>query len=177
MLQALLRWTVADTPPGAPTLDVVVRAHGAAVWGLCRRLTDEPEDAWQEVWLRVGRALPGFRPDGSATLRTFVLTIAHRHLVDRHRRQVVRGVPESADALIAPDIDPGHRVDADRRSAQLEAALLQLPVDQRRVVVLHHLHDVPLDVLAHNEGVAVGTIKSRLHRGRARLAELIGGEG
>ena len=41
--------------------------------------------------------------------------------------------------------------------------------DQRRVVVMHHVHGIDLETLAASEGVPLGTIKSRLHRGRAAL--------
>ena len=52
--------------------------------------------------------------------------------------------------------------------------IVRLTDSHRRVVVLHHIHGVPLEQLAADEGVALGTIKSRLHRGRAHLAELLG---
>ena len=48
------------------------------------------------------------------------------------------------------------------------------PCEYRRVVVLHHLNEVSLDAIAQEEGVALGTVKSRLHRARARLLELLG---
>nr|WP_225947066.1 SigE family RNA polymerase sigma factor [Plantactinospora soyae] len=52
----------------------------------------------------------------------------------------------------------------------LEAALALLPPKQRRAVVLHHLADMPISEIARQEGVAEGTVKSWLHRGRAALA-------
>jgi len=53
----------------------------------------------------------------------------------------------------------------------LVAALATLPAAQRRAVVLHYLADLPVAEIAHREGVAEGTVKSWLHRGRAALAE------
>jgi RNA polymerase sigma-70 factor (ECF subfamily) len=70
----------------------------------------------------------------------------------------------------APEADPDRRLD----HARLEAALMRLPAEQRRVVVMHHLEDQPVEAIAASEGVAGGTIKSRLHRARARLAEWLG---
>jgi RNA polymerase sigma-70 factor, ECF subfamily len=55
----------------------------------------------------------------------------------------------------------------------VEIAMSCLPEGHRRVILLHHLHGLPLDQIAEQEGVALGTVKSRLHRGRARLAELL----
>ncbi|MGN9807456.1 SigE family RNA polymerase sigma factor [Micromonospora sp. L32] len=52
----------------------------------------------------------------------------------------------------------------------MEAALAVLPANQRRAVVLHHLADMPVSEIARQEGVAEGTVKSWLHRGRTALA-------
>jgi RNA polymerase sigma-70 factor (ECF subfamily) len=57
------------------------------------------------------------------------------------------------------------------------AAIALLPENQRRAVVLHYLADLSLAEIAEQEGVAVGTVKSWLHRGRAALAAHIGAEG
>jgi RNA polymerase sigma-70 factor (ECF subfamily) len=77
------------------------------------------------------------------------------------------------DALPPVDPDIDERLAQRQRTARLEVAVGRLPEDQRRVVVLHHLQGLSLQDLAETEGVAVGTIKSRLHRGRARLAQLL----
>ncbi|MEQ1571095.1 MAG: sigma-70 family RNA polymerase sigma factor [Myxococcota bacterium] len=146
----------------------LVRTHGPLVWTLCRRLGPDPEDAYQDVWAKIFAALPRFDPGGAASLRTWIATITHRHLVDRSRRRKVRGeTVEFGD-------HPAHEPDLDRVGL-LHAALARLPEAQRRVVVMHHLHDRGLDEVAADEGVPVGTVKSRLHRARARLLELLEG--
>lgn len=153
---------------------VLLQRHGPLVWSLCRRLAPDPEDCYQEVWEKVIRALPTFDPRGTATLSTWIATITHRHLVDRYRRRVVRGeVLPLGDLPSASDPEGG--LDEKRRVARLDSALQRLPADQRRVIVMHHLEDLPLEQIAADEDVAVGTVKSRLHRGRARLLELLGG--
>jgi RNA polymerase sigma-70 factor (ECF subfamily) len=63
---------------------------------------------------------------------------------------------------VAPELGPDH--------VALVAALRRLPPDQRRAIVLHHLVDLPIADVAHEMRVAVGTVKSWLHRGRAALA-------
>jgi RNA polymerase sigma-70 factor (ECF subfamily) len=147
---------------------VLVECLTPLVWSICRRMDPDPEDACQEIWEKVLRALPGFDPKGSASVSTWVATIAHRHLVDRHRRRVVRGEQVPAEELGSQRV---HRPEA----ARLEAALQSLPEGYRRVVLLHHVHGVALEDIAAEEGVPVGTIKSRLHRARGRLVELLGG--
>lgn len=138
------------------------------VWSICRRMDPDPEDACQEIWEKVLRALPGFDPAGPASVSTWVATIANRHLVDRHRRRTVRGVQVQPEEL---GTGGTHRPEV----ARLERALADLPEPYRRVVLLHHVHGVGLDEIAAEEGVPVGTIKSRLHRARARLVLDLGG--
>ncbi len=152
----------------------LVRVHGPLVWSLCRRLDPDPDDAYQEVWEKLLRRLDRFEPSGPASLRTWLATVVHRHLIDRHRRRGTRGDVIPLTVVAADDPAADERLHGARRSALLERALRQLPAPQRRVVVLHHLHELPLDEIAAAEGVAVGTVKSRLHRGRGRLAQILG---
>lgn len=84
-----------------------------------------------------------------ATTRWRRLTVARRYL--RRER------PEHL-----PDLSPDH--------VALVAALRTLPANQRRAVVMHHLADLPVTEVARDLGVADGTVKSWLHRGRAALA-------
>lgn len=159
---------VTPLPGRAPDPDATVARWGPLVWALCYRLDPHPEDAWQEVWEKVLRALPAFDPDGPAALSTWITRITHHHLVDRHRQRRRRDARDDdpLDSLAAPTPDAAQAVD-------LEAALAALPEAWRRVVVLHHLHEVPVDEIAATEGVPVGTIKSRLHRARNRLSEIL----
>lgn len=168
---SLLAEAIAGLPDAKRRL---VERHGPLVWGICRRLCPDPEEAYQEIWEKVLRALPGFDPEGAASLSTWVATIAHRALIDRHRRWLVRGEVLPLPDLRATDPSPEERLDARRQAAALERALAALPEPWRRIVVLHHINGVDLETLAAQEGVALGTIKSRLHRGRAALAASLG---
>lgn len=147
----------------------IIEDLGPLVWALCRRLDDDCEDAYQDVWDHLLRRLDRFDPD-RGTLRAWVTAVAHRKLVDRHRRRKVRAAAPFVDVA-----DPGPGADEElarrRRRLRLERALASLPAEQRRVVIAHHLHGQELEGIAAAEGVAVGTVKSRLHRGRAKLAK------
>jgi RNA polymerase sigma-70 factor, ECF subfamily len=153
----------------------MLQRYGPLVYDLCRRLDVDPDDAYQEIWEKLIRALPGFDPGRGAKLSTWIATVAHRHLIDRYRRRSVRG------EVVALGPMPGTMPSVPDRIAQaeqlrsLERAVDALPEMHRRIVVLHHLHDVPVDVLARAEGVPKGTVKSRLHRARVRLARAMGG--
>jgi RNA polymerase sigma-70 factor (ECF subfamily) len=152
----------------------LVASFGPSVWSVCRRLDHDPEDAYQAIWERVFVALERFDAGGEGSLRGWVLTVARRMLVDRHRRRGVRdNVVHLDEVAVQPMVE--ETLDGRSRQDRLEAALARLPEPQRRVVVLHHLQGISLEELARDEGVAVGTIKSRLHRGRARLLTLLEG--
>lgn len=146
----------------------VYAAHRGLVAALCRRLDPEPEDAAHEAWEKVLRALPDFDPAGPATLATWIGRVTHRHLVDRHRRRVTRAGErpegEELDELGAPAPAP---------ALDLERGLAALPEAWRRVLVMHHVYGYGLDEIAEGEGVPVGTVKSRLHRARNRLVEVL----
>lgn len=155
----------------------LLAAHGPTVYAVCRRLDPEPDDAYQAIWERVLRGLDGFVP-GERPFRSWLLTVAHRHLVDRHRRRTVRRLVahRSSPPEVADDgPSPFDSLDRARQRQALEAALAELSEPARRVVVLHHLHGLDLPAIAATEGVPVGTLKSRLHRARARIAALLAG--
>jgi RNA polymerase sigma-70 factor, ECF subfamily len=61
----------------------------------------------------------------------------------------------------------------DGTTTALVQALLQIPEAQRRAVVLHHLADLPVADIAHELGLPVGTVKSRLSRGREAMAQAL----
>jgi RNA polymerase sigma-70 factor (ECF subfamily) len=165
-------------PPAHPTVrtEDLVDTHGPRIYAMCARLDPDPDEGYQEIWERVLGALARFDPSGPASIGAWIATIARHHLVDRHRRRGVRGEVVPIDRLPAIEPAADERIAVRQRNARVEAALKRLPEAHRRVLVLHHVHGVPLETLASEENVAVGTIKSRLHRGRTRLAELLGGD-
>ena len=156
---------------------VVLRRYTAVLHQLVRRIAGaaEAESLTQGVLERVLVALPKFDPHGSATLTTWVFSVAHHFLIDDRRRPRPTLVPVTAAAHLAderPDaVNSAWR--AEIRDA-LEAAIGELPEDQRRVFVLVHLHEQPLEAVASAEQIPVGTVKSRLFRARARLAHALG---
>lgn len=151
----------------------LVMKEGPRVLAICQRLAADPEDAFQEVWARVFANLHQFDPEGKASIGTWIRTIAHRLLVDRHRRGQVRGAVLPFKDRAGEDSPVEEALLRRRRSAALDHALGELPDPQRRVVVSHHLGGLSLHAIAEAEGVALGTVKSRLHRARGRLAELL----
>lgn len=141
---------------------------GALVYRLGRR--SDPEDQLHEIFAHLLEVLPRFDPAGPAQLTTWVFTVTHRWLLMQQRKAKLTLVPlEGGLSQPAPGPDAAQQVEGRQLEALLEAELQRLPDEQRRTFVLTQLHHQPLEEVALAEGVAVGTVKSRLHRARAQL--------
>lgn len=156
---------------------VVLKRYAAVLHQVVRRIAG-PRDAealTQSVLERVLVALPKFEVNGPASLTTWVLTVAHHFLVDGLRKSQPVLVPVSHAAGVEDErADPMTSVWRSQVRTALEVAIGQLPDDQRRVFVLVHLHEHPLEAVAAAENIPLGTVKSRLFRAKARLAHALG---
>jgi RNA polymerase sigma factor (sigma-70 family) len=146
--------------------DASYRRLTAQLYGICGDLP-EAEDAVQEAFVRA-LARPGhFRrlDNPEAWLRT----VAVNQLRSGWRRLKRHGLlwHKLAEPEIAPfELQPDH--------VDLVEALRRLPAAQREVIALYHLGDLPVAEVARTLGIPLGTAKTRLARGRAALAELLG---
>jgi RNA polymerase sigma factor (sigma-70 family) len=149
---------------------------GRAAYGLALRvLRDEAlaEDAVQEAFLGVWRGASRFFPE-RAKASTWILTLVHRRAVDLVRREQRR----RADPL--PDVDFGGKGPSAEDSAwlqlereRIQAALGALPDHQREAIELAYYGGFTQSELAERLGEPLGTIKSRMFAGLARLRELL----
>ncbi len=167
-------------------LDALLRAHVDQVHALCRRLCgneDDAEDATQDALLAVVRGLPRF--DGRSAFSTWVHRIATNTCLDQLRRRsrrphVVRSIgapdrdhPAGAAAALEPaDGHPGPDQRVPERLA-IDEALAALPEEFRVAVVLRDQLGLDYAEIAEVLGVPPGTVRSRIARGRARLAQLL----
>jgi RNA polymerase sigma-70 factor (ECF subfamily) len=148
---------------------------GRVAYGLAFRILRDQalaEDAVQEAFLAVWRSAEGYRRE-HAKAATWVLTLVHRRAVDLVRREDRRrGDPlEEAPEAGGPTVDEEADL-RDRRTA-VQAALAQLPPDQRQALELAYYGGYTQSELAERLGVPLGTIKSRMFAGLARLRELV----
>jgi RNA polymerase sigma-70 factor, ECF subfamily len=127
---------------------------------------DEAQECTQEAFARAWAHRRSL--EQSKHPEAWVRTTAHRLAVSRWRR-VMRGrrPPDRSTAL------PTETAPANADHIALVEALKLLPGTQRMALVLHHLVDLPIAEVALETGVAVGTVKARLSRGRAALAHLL----
>lgn len=151
----------------------LVTTHGAVVWALCRRIASDPEDAFQDVWIHVFERLDRFDPAGTAVFSTWLHAVVHRKLIDRGRSQTRSARVISFLSRAGRSVAPSTIVGQVAAREALERGLGALTDDQRRVVLLFHCADQSLEEIARTEGVALGTIKSRLHRARATLSRVL----
>ncbi|MFE9423311.1 SigE family RNA polymerase sigma factor [Kitasatospora sp. NPDC006697] len=143
-------------------------AHGQLVAHLYALTGDlgEAQDAAQEAFVRAWNHWP--RLSGYENPVAWVRLTGQRIAISRWRRArtALRSWVRHGPANPQPGPGP--------ESVALVAALRELPEAQRRAVVLHHMGGLTVAEIAAEEGVALGTIKARLHRGRAALAGLLG---
>jgi RNA polymerase sigma-70 factor (ECF subfamily) len=143
------------------------------VRAVCHRIVinaADAEDATQMALISIVRALPSF--DRRSQFSTWAYRIATNAALDEIRRTKRRAVPtDNGDVYDTPVSDATTAVDAQMDVSQ---ALAQLPEDYRVVIVLRHVADMEYDDIAISLDIPVGTVRSRLARGRAQLAEILG---
>jgi RNA polymerase sigma-70 factor (ECF subfamily) len=169
--------------------NALVRSHQQRVFALLVRMTGsraEAEDLAQEVFVQVFKAIGSFR--GESKLSTWVYRIAvnlsknrSKYLRVRHTAQheQLENLDErgpSSDAR-RPNIAPIERPDELMAGRQLErivqGAILELEPSFRECLVLRDIEDLSYDEIETITGLPEGTVKSRIHRARAQLKELV----
>jgi len=166
--------TTGETAPWvAPSWEQIVTDHSARVYRLAYRLTGnshDAEDLTQEVFVRVFRSLHKYTP---GTFEGWLHRITTNLFLDQARRKSRIRFDALADdaahrlpsALPAPDVALLNQMfDAD-----IEAALGDLPPDFRAAVVLCDVEGLTYEEIADVLGLKMGTVRSRIHRGRSML--------
>jgi len=145
------------------------RVH-ALCFGITRDAADA-EDAVQETFVCVQRGLSGFR--GEARLSTWVYRIAVTTSLSIRARSTRHAGLAVDEALVDPCAAPDDVVDARRRHAQLERAMGRLSAEHRTVLTLFALEGLSHREIAEVLDLKEGTVWSRLHLARKRLAQLL----
>lgn len=161
-------------------MDALLRRHYDRVHAVCRRIaggTRDADDAAQEAMIRIVRHLDRF--DGRASFGTWAYRIATNTALDELRRRKRRPqlhVVTDDDHAPAEPVDPmaNRTVEAVTDRIAIDAALADLPEEFRVPVVLRDVGDLDYAEIAETLGVPVGTVKSRIARGRRQLVERLG---
>ena len=138
---------------------------------------DQAEDVTQEAFFRAYRQIGSFR---GGSLRSWLARIAVNAALDLQRarkRRPVQPYPELEDDSWQPpagaDVDPEALATTAERHAALAHALAAITTDQRAAIVLFDVEGYDYGELAEMPGVSLGTVKSRIHRGRLALRSLL----
>jgi RNA polymerase sigma-70 factor (ECF subfamily) len=160
----------------------LVERHQRAVYNVCLRLLRDPghaEDATQDAFIRAWGALESFR---GGLVRPWLLRIATNRAYDMLRAKARRPAGSLDAELFESEPEwtpqsihehPESHVARTELSQHLERALAQLPDDQRTAIVLSDVQGYGYEEIAQITDVAVGTVKSRISRGRSRLRETL----
>jgi len=149
--------------------------HSGRVYGLCLRLSGDPEDAFdlaQEVFLRIHRHLARFR--GRSSLKTWIYRVTVNHCRSRlsRRRPPSSSLDDPMAARHEPrseEADPERRASASEQGRRIAAALARLPVRFRIPVVLRDVEGLAYGEIARILRIPVGTVRSRIARARESL--------
>ena len=169
--ELVARYLAGDTS----AFDSLMRAHQDRVFGVCLRMLRDREaarDATQDTFITVFRKADRF--SGHSAFSTWLYRVAVNTCHDsirRSRRQATEPLPEgndpgdprSGDDIAAADLRP-----------TVETALSSLPEEFRAAVILSDLEGLSLQMVADALDVPLGTVKSRVFRGRRLLAGLLG---
>jgi RNA polymerase sigma-70 factor (ECF subfamily) len=160
----------------------LVEHYQTACYGLAVRLLSDPDlaaDATQDAFIHAFRAIGSYR---GGIFRSWLLRITANASYDLRRRSRRRpasrrpapeedgGAPELPDVAA---VDPAGEARRGEMYRRLEAALRRLPEDQRTAIVMCDVYGMDYAEVALATSSALGTVKSRLHRGRLRLRELL----
>jgi RNA polymerase sigma-70 factor (ECF subfamily) len=159
------RWT-------PPSWEEVVRTHSARVYRLAYRLTGnqhDAEDLTQEVFVRVFRSLSSYTP---GTFEGWLHRITTNLFLDMaRRRQRIRfeGLGDETAQRLHSGPTPAQAFDERHLDSDIAAALEALAPEYRAAVVLCDIEGLSYEEIAVTLGVKLGTVRSRIHRGRAQL--------
>jgi RNA polymerase sigma-70 factor (ECF subfamily) len=157
-------------------MDALLRSHHDRVHAVCRRITGndaDAADAAQEALIAIVRGLGRF--DGRSAFSTWVYRIATNASLDELRRRKRRPLVVVDDPVTheMPDHDGGDRIDGLGDRMAIDAALRLVPEDFRVPLVMRDVCDLDYAEIAETLDIPIGTVKSRIARGRGALAQIL----
>ncbi len=150
--------------------------YGGLIWSLARRFSSdaECEDAVQEIFIELWKNAVRFDPERGSEI-TFIATIARRRLIDRRRRQGRRPKPDPLPVEFAGEGGaPDLRLETSEEAGVARKAFQQLRPEQQKVLKLSIYDRWSHQQIADRLDMPLGTVKSHLRRGLARVRELLG---
>jgi len=168
--------TRSSAPADVPTWDEVARSHSGFIYSVAYRLTGNHADAQdlvQDVLLRVRRGLRTYQPGNLEGWLARITTNAFLDTARKKKRRPTVSLPDDPDRVIAGS--PSADAEAASRDLQdhLQRLLSDLAPEYRAPVVLKDVLGYSYEEIADHLGVPIGTVRSRIHRGRSKLREAL----
>ena len=162
----------------AAAFNELLAGHEKKMYAVCLRMCANHEDAQdclQEAMLRVYRSISGFK--GQSAFSTWLYRVTMNTCLDELRRRKGKATT-SLDGLLDSGWSPSdeedtpekHAIGAEQRRA-VQTMIAELPEDMRAAIVLRDIHGLAYEEIADALNINVGTIKSRISRGREKLRE------
>ncbi len=159
-----------------PTWDEVVRQHAPRVYRLAYRLSGNPQDAedlTQETFVRVFKSLASYQPGTFEGWLHRITTNLFLDMVRRRQRIRFDALPEDSERLPGRERSPEQVYTDSRLDPDVQRALDALHPDFRVAVVLCDIEGLSYEEIATTLGIKLGTVRSRIHRGRLQLREAL----
>jgi len=164
--------------------ETIVRQYTQRVYNLAYRFTgrfDEAEDLTQEIFLKIYRTLTTYRSESGA-LVTWIVRVGRNHLIDHYRKYKTERTHtdsleveyEKAEENPARYANPAQALEQRELSERVHQALLRVSEDLREAVILRDLEEFTYEEIADMLKLPLGTVKSRINRGRVELARILG---
>lgn len=160
----------------------LVSLHTRRVFALAYRFTgrvDEAEDLTQEVFVKVYQTLDRYR-QGDGSFGSWLMAVARNHAIDHYRRRRQDALrhaeePEVLDGVASGDEGPLLSLERAERVRLVHRGLRALPEELRAPLILCDLQGLPYEEAAEALQIPLGTVKSRINRGRLELAKRLAG--
>ncbi|MDW5610555.1 MULTISPECIES: RNA polymerase sigma factor SigE [Mycolicibacterium] len=159
-----------------PSWDELVRQHADRVYRLAYRLSGnqhDAEDLTQETFIRVFRSVQNYQPGTFEGWLHRITTNLFLDMVRRRGRIRMEALPEDYDRVPADEPNPEQIYHDSRLGPDLQAALDSLAPEFRAAVVLCDIEGLSYEEIGATLGVKLGTVRSRIHRGRQALREYL----
>lgn len=159
-----------------PSWDDLVRQHADRVYRLAYRLSgnqQDAEDITQDTFIRVFRSLHNYQPGTFEGWLHRITTNLFLDMVRRRGRVRLEALPEDYDRLPADEPNPEQIYHDARLDPDLQAALDSLAPEFRAAIVLCDIEGLSYEEVGATLGVKLGTVRSRIHRGRQALREYL----
>ncbi|OCB58751.1 RNA polymerase sigma factor SigE [Mycobacterium malmoense] len=159
-----------------PSWDELVRQHADRVYRLAYRLSGnqhDAEDLTQETFIRVFRSVQNYQPGTFEGWLHRITTNLFLDMVRRRARIRMEALPDDYERVPADEPNPEQIYHDARLGPDLQAALDSLPPEFRAAVVLCDIEGLSYEEIGATLGVKLGTVRSRIHRGRQALRDYL----